>query len=198
MRITVVPLLLAALAGCGGDGESMQGFAAPAGFGADRGRLTLRVVDDPSGAVDVTLSASRPTVSLVFEASGAGTTTFQFTVHGPVQMSVPVDSAQVSTGFGVPDVPAARFDRLTIRLVSAQLAVPGDRVQARDMLGGGGSATIIRNISLDLRSGGTRSVVIDLNSAQWLRRNPNPLPGDPPYAFDGAQAFINAIEVRTS
>jgi hypothetical protein len=197
MRITLIPLMVAALASCGGDGESMQGFAAPAGFGASRSRLVLRVVDDPTGAVDVTLSASRPTVSLVFEASGAGTTTFLFTVHGPVQMSVPVDSAQASTGFGIEDVPAARFDRLTIRLVSAHLAVPGDRVPSRDMLGGT-SATILRNISLDLRNGGTRSVVIDLNSAQWLRRVANPLPGDPPFAFDGAPAFLNAIVVRTS
>ena len=197
MRITLIPVMVAALASCGGDGESMQGFAAPAGLGASRSRLTLRVVDDPSGAVDVTLAASRPIVSLVFEVSGAGTTTFQFTVHGPVQMSVPVDSAQASTGFGVEDVPAARFDRLTIRLVSAQLAVPGDRVQARDLLGGG-SATVLRNVSLDLRSGGTRSIVIDLNSAQWLRKVPNPLPGDPPYAFNGASAFLDAIAVRTT
>ena len=197
MRITVVPFLIVTLASCGGDGESMQGFAAPSSSGPNLATLTLRVLDDPSGAVNVTSAASRPTVALVFEASGGGTTTFQFTVNGPVQMSVPVDSLQAATAFGVDDVPDARFDRLTLRLVSAYLAIPGDRVPSRDMLAGG-SVTLVRTMSLDMRSGGTKTIVIDLNSAQWLRRIANPPPGDPPFAFDGAPAFLNAIVVRTS
>jgi len=39
--------------------------------------------------------------------------------------------------------------------------------------------------------------VIDLNSAQWLRRVANPPLGEPPYSFDGAVAFLNAVTVRT-
>jgi hypothetical protein len=195
MRITVVLVSLAALASCGTD-RSSRGFAtSPGTTGSSHTALTLRVVDDPSGAVDVTRASSRPVVSLVFEATGEGSTTFRFTGAGQIQMSVPVDSSQTLTTVVVDNVPAARFDRVSLRLVNAQLALPGDRVPSRDMLGGS-APTLLRPISLDMRSG-ARTLVIDLNSAQWLRPVASPLPGEPAYAFDGAGAFLNAISVRT-
>jgi hypothetical protein len=95
----------------------------------------------------------------------------------------------------VDGVPAASFNRLTLRLVSAQLAIPGDRVPSRDMLGGS-SPIVQRTMALDMRTG-SRTLVIDLNSAQWMRRIANPPPGEPPYSFDGAGAFLSAITVRT-
>jgi hypothetical protein len=61
---------------------------------------------------------------------------------------------------------------------------------------GGSLPTLQRTVSLDLRSG-TKTLVIDLNSAQWLRPVASPPPGEPGYAFDGANAFLNAIAVRT-
>jgi hypothetical protein len=61
---------------------------------------------------------------------------------------------------------------------------------------GGSAPTLQRTMALDLR-GGSRTLVIDLNSAQWLRRISSPPVGEPPYSFDGAVAFLNAIAVRT-
>jgi hypothetical protein len=153
------------------------------------------VVDDPNGAIDVRSSLTRPVVSLVFDVIGEGATAFQFTGPGQIQMSVPVDSSQTTATLFVDNVPAARFDRVSLRLVSAQLAIPGDRVPSRDMLGGS-TQTVRRTISLDLRSG-ARTLVIDLNSAQWLRDVTNPPPGEPRYSFTGAGAFLDAISVRT-
>jgi hypothetical protein len=110
-------------------------------------------------------------------------------------MSVPIDSTQTTSAMFVDDVPAMRFDRLSLRLVNAQLAIPGDRVPSRDMLGGS-APTVQRAMTLDMR-GASRTLVIDLNSAQWLRTVANPPPGEPAYSFDGAVAFLNAIAVRT-
>ncbi len=193
MRIILVPLMIAALAGCDST-RSSPGFAGPATSGT-RATLTLRVVDDPNGAVDVVSAFSRPLVSLLFEVTGGGGTTFRFTGAGQVHMSVPIDSSQTTSALIVDSVPAARFDRIALRLVTAQLAIPGDRVPSRDMLGGS-SPILQRPISLDLR-GAARTLVIDLNSAQWLRVVANPPPGEPGYSFDGAAAFLNAIAVRT-
>jgi hypothetical protein len=193
MRTIVALLVGAAVAGCGTD-RSTPGFSTGTSR-STQAALTLRVVDDPSGAVDVTSATSRPTVSLVFEATGEGGTTFRFTGAGQVHMSVPVDSTQTTSTMFVDNVPAARFDRLSLRLVSAQLAIPGDRVPSRDMLGGS-APTLQRTMTLDLRSG-SRTLVIDLNSAQWLRTVANPPVGEPPYSFTGAVAFLNAIAVRT-
>jgi hypothetical protein len=155
----------------------------------------VRVVDDPNGAIDVSSSLTRPVVSLVFDVTGEGATVFQFTGTGQIQMSVPVDSSQTTATLFVDNVPAARFDRVSLRLASAQLAIPGDRVPSRDMLGGG-PQVVRRTISLDLRSG-THTLVIDLNSAQWLRAVTNPPPGEPRYSFTGAAAFLDAIAMRT-
>jgi hypothetical protein len=193
MRIALVSLMLAALASCGTERSSL-GFTSPGTSGSNTG-LTLRVVDDPSGAVAVTSASSRPIVSLVFEATGEGTTTFRFTGAGQIQMSVPIDSSQTVSTLFVDGVPAARFDRVSLRLVNAQLAIPGDRVPSRDMLGGS-SLTVQRTVSLDMR-GGAGTLIIDLNSAQWLRAVASPPPGEPAYSFDGAAAFLNAIVVRT-
>src|SRR5918994_1818233 len=134
MRIPVVALVGAAVLSCGTD-RSRPGFNTT-GTSGSQSTLTLRVVDDPSGAVNVTSAASRPVVSLVFEATGEGAATFRFTGAGQIHMSVPVDSTQTTSALVVENVPAARFDRLSLRLVSAQLAIPGDRVPSRDMLGG--------------------------------------------------------------
>jgi hypothetical protein len=194
MRIALVPVFIAALASCDTQRSSV-GFTGPGTSGSNRTSLTLRVVDDPSGAVDVTSPSSRPLVSLVFEATGQGATTFRFTGAGQIQMSVPIDSSQTTSTLVVDSVPAARFDRVLLRLVNAQLAIPGDRVPSRDMLAGS-LPTLQRTVSLDLRSG-TKTLVIDLNSAQWLRPVASPPPGEPGYAFDGANAFLNAIAVRT-
>jgi hypothetical protein len=194
MRIALVPVFVAALVSCDTE-RSSPGFTSPGISGSNRAALTLRVVDDPSGAVDVTSASSRPLVSLVFEATGEGATTFRFTGVGQIQMSVPIDSSQTTSALFVDSVPAARFDRLSLRLVNAQLAIPGDRVPSRDMLGGS-SPTVQRTISLDMR-GSARTLVIDLNSAQWLRVVANPPPGEPAYSFDGATAFLSAIAVRT-
>jgi hypothetical protein len=193
MRITLVPLLLVAFASCGTE-RSSPGFTSP-GINGSNAALTLQVVDDPSGAVNVTSAISRPIVSLVFEATGEGETTFRFTGAGQIQMSIPIDSSQTTTALFVDNVPAARFDRVSLRLVSAHLAVPNDRVPSRDMLGGS-SLTLQRTVLLDMR-GGARTLVIDLNSAQWLRAVGSPPPGEPAYTFDGAGAFLNAIAVRT-
>ena len=193
MRAIVILLVGVAVASCGTD-RSNPGFSTGTSR-STQAALTLRVVDDPSGAVDVTSAASRPTVSLVFEATGEGGTTFRFTGAGQVHMVVPVDSTQATSTMFVDDVPAARFDRLSLRLISAQLAIPGDRVPSRDMLGGS-APTLQRTMTLDLR-GGSRTLVIDLNSAQWLRKIANPPLGEPPYSFNGAVAFFNAITVRT-
>ncbi|HJU69748.1 MAG TPA: hypothetical protein VJ650_16020 [Gemmatimonadaceae bacterium] len=193
MRAIMVLVVGTAVMSCGTE-RSTPGFSTGTSR-STQAALTLRVVDDPSGAVDVTSAASRPTVSLVFEATGEGGTTFRFTGAGQVHMSVPVDSTQTSSTLFVDNVPAARFDRLSLRLLSAQLAIPGDRVPSRDMLGGS-APTLQRTMTLDLR-GGSRTLVIDLNSAQWLRRIANPAPGEPPYSFDGPVAFFNAIAVRT-
>jgi hypothetical protein len=194
MRTIVVALVVAGVAGCGTD-RSTPGFNTTGTSGSRQSALTLRVVDDPLGAVDVTSPSSRPLVSLVFEATGEGATTFRFTGAGQIHMSVPVDSTQTTSTLFVDNVPAARFDRLSLRLVSAQLAIPGDRVPSRDMLGGS-APTLQRTMTLDLRAG-SRTLVIDLNSSQWLRRVTNPPPGEPAYSFDGANAFLNAIAVRT-
>jgi hypothetical protein len=193
MRIALVPAFIAALASCGTE-RSSRGFTSPDTSGSSTA-LILRVVDDPSGAVDVTSASSRPLVSLVFEATGEGATTFRFTGAGQIQMSVPIDSSQTTSTLVVDSVPAARFDRLLLRLVNAQLAIPGDRVPSRDMLGGS-APTLQRTVALDMH-GGARTLVIDLNSAQWLRKVASPPPGEPGYAFDGAVAFLNAIAVRT-
>ena len=193
MRAVLVLLVGSLAAGCGTD-RSTPGFSTGTSR-STQSSLTLRVVDDPAGAVDVTSAASRPTVSLVFEATGEGGTTFRFTGAGQIHMTVPVDSTQATSAMFVDNVPAARFDRLSLRLVSAQLAIPGDRVPSRDMLGGS-APTLQRTMTLDLR-GGSRTLVIDLNSAQWLRRVANPPAGEPGYSFDGAVAFLNAIAVRT-
>ena len=194
MRITLVPVVVAAVIACGTE-RSSRGFSSTGVSGSTSTALTLRVVDDPAGAVDVTSASTRPLVSLVFEATGEGGTTFRFTGAGQVQMSVPVDSTQTTSTLLVDDVPPARFDRITLRLVSAQLAIPGDRVPSRDMLGGS-VPTVQRPIALDLRAG-SRTLVVDLNSAQWMRRVANPPPGEPAYSFDGTAAFLNAISVRT-
>jgi hypothetical protein len=194
MRTTLVPLVVVALLGCGTERSSL-GFTSPGTGESSRSSLTLRVVDDPSGAVNVTSALSRPLVSLVFEATGEGGSTFPFTGAGQVQMSVPIDSTQTTSAMFVDDVPAMRFDRLSLRLVNAQLAIPGDRVPSRDMLGGS-APTVQRAMTLDMR-GASRTLVIDLNSAQWLRTVANPPPGEPAYSFDGAVAFLNAIAVRT-
>lgn len=194
MRIALVPLMLAVVAGCSTE-RSSPGFTSPGTSGSNRTALTLRVVDDPSGAVDVTSAFLRPVVSLVFEATGEGATTFRFTGTGQIQMSVPIDSSQTTSALFVDSVPAARFDRVSLRLVNAQLAIPGDRVPSRDMLGGS-SLTVQRTVSLDMR-GGAGTLVIDLNSAQWLRAVASPPPGEPAYSFDGSAAFLNAIVVRT-
>jgi hypothetical protein len=193
MRAIVSLLVGVAVASCG-TGRSTPGFSTGTSR-STQAALTLRVIDDPSGAVDVTSAASRPTVSLVFEATGEGGTTFRFTGAGQVHMLVPVDSTQATSTLFVDNVPAARFDRLSLRLISAQLAIPGDRVPSRDMLGGS-APTLRRTMTLDLRAG-SRTLVIDLNSAQWLRRVANPPLGEPPYSFDGAVAFLNAVTVRT-
>ena len=194
MRIALVPIIMLTLMSCGTD-RSRPGFSGTGISGPTIADLTLRVVDDPSGAVDVTSALLRPFVSLVFEATGEGGTVFRFTGAGQVQMSVPVDSAQTTSAMTVSSVPAALFNRLTLRLVSAQLAIPGDRVPSRDMLGGS-SPVVQRTMTLDTR-GGSRTLVIDLNSAQWLRRVANPPLGEPAYSFSGATAFLNAIAVRT-
>jgi hypothetical protein len=194
MRIAFVPVIVMALVACGTD-RSTPGFSGTGISGPNSADLTLRVVDDPSGAVDVTSAASRPLVSLVFEATGEGGTSFRFTGAGQVHMSVPVDSAQTTSAMIVSSVPAARFNRLTLRLVNAHLAIPGDRVPSRDMLGGS-SSLVQRSMALDM-GGSSRTLVIDLNSAQWLRRVANPPPGEPAYSFDGTTAFLNAIAVRT-
>jgi hypothetical protein len=194
MRITLVPLVVAAVIGCGPERSSV-GFTSSGTSGSNSSALTLRVVDDPAGAVDVTSASSRPLVSLVFEATGEGLTTFRFTGAGQVHMSVPIDSTQTTSALFVDGVPAARFDRITLRLASAQLAIPGDRVPSRDMLGGS-APTVQRTVALDMRAG-SRTLVIDLNSAQWMRRVANPPVGEPGYSFDGANAFLNAIAVRT-
>jgi len=193
MRAIVSLLVGVAVASCGTD-RSTPGFSTGTSR-STQAALVLRVIDDPSGAVDVTSAASRPTVSLVFEATGEGGTTFRFTGAGQVHMLVPIDSTQATSTLFVDNVPAARFDRLTLRLISAQLAIPGDRVPSRDMLGGS-APTLRRTMTLDLRAG-SRTLVIDLNSAQWLRRVANPPLGEPPYSFDGAVAFLNAVTVRT-
>jgi hypothetical protein len=196
MRTTLVALVMVSIVGCGTD-RSRPGFSTSSGTsGSSSPGLTLRVVDDPSGAVDVGAASSRPSVSLVFDATGEGNTTFQFTGAGQIHMFVPVDSTQTSAALIVDNVPAARFDRLSLRLVSAQLAIPGDRVPSRDMLGGS-APTLRRTMTLDLRGGGSRTLVIDLNSAQWLRAIANPPLGEPPFAFQGTSAFLNAITVRT-
>ena len=194
MRTIFVSLAVAALVACGPE-RSTPGFTSPGTSGSGSATLTLRVVDDPAGAVDVTSAATRPLVSLVFEATGDGTTSFRFTGAWQIQMSVPVDSTQTTSTMFVDGVPAARFDRLTLRLVNAQLAIPGDRVPSRDMLGGS-LPTVQRTMTLDMRAG-SRTLVIDLNSAQWMRRVANPPPGEPAFSFDGAVAFLNAIAVRT-
>jgi hypothetical protein len=194
MRTLVVALVVVAVVSCGTD-RGRPGFNTTGTSGSSQSALTLRLVDDPSGAIDVTSASSRPLVSLVFEATGEGTTSFPFTGAGQVHMSVPIDSTQTTSTLFVNNVPAARFDRLTLRLVSAQLAIPGDRVPSRDMLGGS-APTLQRAVVLDLRAG-SRTLIIDLNSGQWLRRIANPPPGEPPYSFDGANAFLNAIAVRT-
>jgi len=193
MRAIVSLLVGVAVASCGTD-RSTPGFSTGTSR-STQAALVLRVIDDPSGAVDVTSAASRPTVSLVFEATGEGGTTFRFTGAGQVHMLVPIDSTQATSTLFVDNVPAARFDRLSLRLISAQLAIPGDRVPSRDMLGGS-APTLRRTMALDLRAG-SRTLVIDLNSAQWLRRVANPPLGEPPYSFDGAVAFLNAVTVRT-
>ena len=194
MRIALVPLMLAAFASCGTE-RSSPGFTSPGTSGSNRSALTLRVVDDPSGAVAVTSAFSRPIVSLVFEATGQGATTVRFTGTGQIQMSVPIDSSQTTSALFVDSVPAARFDRVSLRLVNAQLAIPNDRVPSRDMLSGS-AVTVQRTVSLDLRNA-AGTLVIDLNSAQWLRAVASPPPGEPAYSFDGAAAFLNAIVVRT-
>lgn len=194
MRIPLVALVAAVVVSCGTE-RSRPGFNTTGTSGSTQSTLTVRVVDDPSGAINVTSAASRPVVSLVFEATGEGTTTVQFTPAGQIHMSVPLDSAQTTSALVVDHVPAARFDRLRLRLVSAQLAIPGDRVPSRDMLGGS-APTLQRTMTLDLRTG-SRTLIIDLNSAQWLRRVTNPPPGEPAYSFDGPTAFLNAIAVRT-
>lgn len=194
MRIIVVAFAVVAVVSCGTD-RSRPGFNTTGTSGSNQSGLILRVVDDPSGAIEVTSPASRPLVSVVFEAIGEGATSFRFTGTGQVHMSVPVDSAQTTATLLVDNVPAARFDRLLLRLVSAQLAIPGDRVPSRDMLGGS-VPTLLRHMTLDLRAG-SRTLVIDLNSGQWLRRVTNPPPGEPAYSFNGTTAFFNAIAVRT-
>jgi hypothetical protein len=194
MRIAIVAGLLAAVVGCGTD-RSRPGFTtSPGSSGSSRAALTLRIVDDPAGAVNVIRAASRPIVSIVFEATGQGTTAFQFTGASQIQMTVPLDSSQTTSALIV-DVPADRFDRVVLRLVRAHLAIPGDRVPSRDMLAGS-SPTLQRTMLLDLRTN-AGTLVIDLNSAQWMRTIANPPPGEPAYAFDGAGAFLNAIAVRT-
>jgi hypothetical protein len=194
MRTALVAALLVAVASCGTD-RSSRGFYITGTSGSGVSALTVRVVDDPNGAIDVNSSLTRPVVSLVFDVTGEGGTVFQFTGAGQIQMSVPLDSSQTTATLFVDNVPAARFDRLSLRLISAQLAIPGDRVPSRDMLGGS-PQVVRRTVSLDLRSGG-RTLVIDLNSAQWLRAVTNPPPGEPRYSFTGVGAFLDAIAMRT-
>jgi hypothetical protein len=194
MRTVLVAVMLVAIASCGTD-RSSRGFYITGTSGSSASGLTLRVVDDPNGAIDVNSSLMRPVVSLVFDVIGEGATVFQFTGAGQIQMRVPVDSSQTTATLFVENVPAARFDRVSLRLVNAQLAIPGDRVPSRDMLGGG-PQTVRRTISLDLRSG-MRTLVIDLNSAQWLRAVTNPSPGEPRFSFTGPAAFLDAIAMRT-
>jgi hypothetical protein len=194
MRTTLVAAMLVALASCGTD-RSSRGFYITGTSGSSTNALTVRVVDDPNGAIDVTSSITRPVVSLVFDVTGEGSTVFQFTGAGQVHMRVPLDSSQTTAALFVDDVPATQFNRVSLQLVSAQLAIPGDRVPSRDMLGGS-PQVVRRSISLDLRSG-TRTLVIDLNSAQWLRGVTNPPPGEARYSFTGPPAFLDAIAVRT-
>jgi hypothetical protein len=193
MRTMLVAAMLVALASCGTD-RSSRGFAITGTSGSGTSALTLRVVDDPNGAIDVTSALSRPSVSIVFEATGEGGTVFRFTGAGLVQVTVPLDSSQTTAVLFIDSVPAARFDRIFLRIVAAQLALPGDRVPSRDMLGGS-PQVVRRTVSLDMRSG-ARTLVIDLNSAQWLRAVTNPPPGEPRYSFNGAAAFLDAIVVR--
>jgi hypothetical protein len=191
MRSILTAMLVMIVAGCGSE-RGMMGFFGPSSS-SGRAALTVRVVDDPSGAVSVSSNAFRPNVSLVFEVTGVGTMSFPFTGPTQVQMTIPLDSAQANASFQLDSVPTARFDRVNVRLVSALLAIPGDRVPSRDIIGGG-PVVVQRPISLQLQPGGARTIVIDLNSGQWLR--PVTVSGEPPFAFDGASAFINALSVR--
>lgn len=191
MRIVAAVLVAAALTACGTERSSI-GFFGPSSS-SGRGALTVRAVDDPSGAVNVTSNASRPTVSLLFAATVQGTTSVPLG-SGQIQMTVPLDSAQSISSLRIDSIPALQFSRLALQLVSAQLSIPGDRVSSRDMLGG--STTLSFDVSLDLRTAGGRTLVIDLNSAQWLRPVTNPPPNEPAWVFDGAAAFVNAITVR--
>lgn len=191
MRIVAAVLVVLAVVACGTERSSIGFFGPTSSSG--RGALTVRAVDDPGGAVDVTSSTTRPSVSLLFAATVQGTSSFALGA-GQIQMTIPVDSAQSSSSLRIDSIPALQFTRLALQLVSAQLSIPGDRVSSRDMLGG--SLTLNLPISLDLRSGGGRTLVIDLNSAQWLRPVTNPPPNEPAWVFDGAAAFVNAITVR--
>lgn len=191
MRIVAAVLAVVTLTACGTERSSIGFFGPTSSSG--RGALTLRVVDDPNGAVDVTSSTSRPTVSLVFSATLHGTTSFPLGT-GQIQMTVPLDSAQTNSSLRIDSIPSLPFTRLALQLVSAQLAIPGDRVPSRDMLSG--STLLSFDLSLDLRAAGGRTLVIDLNSAQWLRPVPNPPPAEPAFVFDGAAAFVRAITVR--
>lgn len=192
MRIVAVGLMAFALTSCGTE-RSTIGFFGPASS-SGRSALTLRVVDDPAGAVNVTSSTARPSVSLLFEATVEGSTSFNLGA-GQIQMTVPLDSAQANSSLRIDSLPASLYTRLALRLVSAQLAIPGDRVPSRDMLGN--SLVLNLDMSLDARSASGRTLVIDLNSAQWLRPVSNPPPGEPAYVYDGAAAFLSAIRVRT-
>ena len=168
MRTIVVALVVAAVVSCGTD-RSRPGFSTTGTSGSNQSALTLRVVDDPSGAIDVTSASSRPSVSLVFEASGEGPR-LRFTALASPQI-LPTFAQTPSTLF-VDNVPV-RFDRVFA------VRSPSSRFQATRSSRDSSAQPRVSERYTALRAG-SRTSSPRSDSAQWLRRVTNRLPANHP------------------
>jgi UPF0716 family protein affecting phage T7 exclusion len=158
--------------------------------------LGIRVVDDPVGAVRVVAPGSRPTVTLIFALDVTGVAAVRATGVDQVVIQVPVDSSAGGVVAVGAALPPGHFDGARLVLASATLAIPGE-VRVTDLLGGARGIAITRRIALDLRRGLPATVTIELNSGRWLSAVRDPLPGEPAYRFNGASAFLDAIDIIT-
>jgi hypothetical protein len=189
-------LLAALAAGCTerdslgiGLGGNNGGTTGPVGI------VSVVLDDDPTGAVSVPSGGSRPTVTVVVDAQLVGAANVTITDSNQVAIQVPIGQSSERLLVTNDSIRTGEFSQVRLTITRAQLAIPG-QPEVTDLLAGAASATVTRSLAVTVGAGNVATLVIDLNSADWLSRVVNPAPGAPQFLFTGAVNFRNAIQVR--